>query len=97
MLLWSTKYGKGRVVAHADSTQWSNFSAFEAGKPETVRLVDFINHKNLFPLYFAHGAVHAPLQAKPADIEKYKDAYHAGWDRIREARFRRQLDLGVRQ
>src|SRR4030095_9011089 len=53
------------------------------------------NPRRPFLLYFAHGAVHAPLQAKPEDIEKYKDTYHAGWDRIREQRFRRQLELGV--
>ena len=46
-------------------------------------------------MYFAHGAVHAPLQAKAADIEKYRGRYEAGWDRIREERFRRQLQLGV--
>jgi hypothetical protein len=47
ILLWSTKYGKGRVVAHADSTQWSNFSAFEAGKPESwIGMIEWLNHKN---------------------------------------------------
>ncbi len=48
-----------------------------------------------FFLYFAHGAVHAPLHAKPDDIAKYVDAYHAGWDEIRAARFARQQSLGV--
>lgn len=47
ILLWSTKYGAGRVVAHADSTQWSNFSAFEAGKPESwIGMVEWLNHQN---------------------------------------------------
>ncbi len=47
VVLWSTKYGKGRVVAHADSTQWSNFSAFEAGKPESwIGMVEWLNHEN---------------------------------------------------
>ena len=46
-------------------------------------------------LYFAHGAVHAPLQAKPADMEKYRGMYEAGWDAIRAARFARQKELGV--
>jgi hypothetical protein len=47
VLLWSTKYGKGRVVAHADSTQWSNFSAFEAGKPESwMGMVEWLNHQD---------------------------------------------------
>jgi arylsulfatase len=48
-----------------------------------------------FLLYFAHGAVHAPLQAKRVDIDKYADTYRAGWDHIREARWRRQHALGV--
>ena len=48
-----------------------------------------------FFLYFAHGAVHAPLQAKRTDIDKYKDVYETGWDRIRAARFERQKALGV--
>ena len=48
-----------------------------------------------FFLYFAHGAVHAPLQAKRADIDKYRDAYNDGWDHIRARRFQRQMSLGV--
>ena len=33
-----------------------------------------------FLLYFAHGAVHAPLQAKAVDMARYRGAYRAGWD-----------------
>ena len=48
-----------------------------------------------FFLYYSHGAVHAPLQAKPDDMAKYRGMYDAGWDRIREERFERQKALGV--
>ncbi len=48
-----------------------------------------------FFLYFAHGAVHAPLQAKRADIERYRGRYDAGWDELRRQRHARQLELGV--
>lgn len=48
-----------------------------------------------FFLYVAHHAVHGPIQAKPGDIEKYRGAYEAGWDRIREQRFGRQLASGL--
>ncbi len=48
-----------------------------------------------FFLYFAHGAVHAPLQAKRADIESYRSVYDDGWDEIRRRRYERQLELGV--
>ena len=48
-----------------------------------------------FLLYFAHGAVHAPLQAPAADIERYRGRYDAGWDQVRAERFARQRELGV--
>jgi arylsulfatase len=48
-----------------------------------------------FFLYVAHGAVHAPLQAKPDDIARYVDRYHVGWDAIRAERFARQQQMGV--
>ena len=51
-------------------------------------------HKPFF-LYFAHGAVHAPLQAKQTDMAKYEGKYAAGWDVIREQRLARQKELGV--
>jgi arylsulfatase len=60
-----------------------------------VRALDASNPARPFFLYFAHGAVHAPLQAKAEDMAPYLDAYHVGWDVIRERRHRRLLDLGV--
>ena len=48
-----------------------------------------------FFLYFAHGAVHAPLHAKADDIARYADRYREGWDLLRSERFQRQLELGV--
>jgi len=36
-------------------------------------------------------AVHAPLQAPQADIDRYAERYQAGWDRIRAERYRRQV------
>lgn len=48
-----------------------------------------------FFLYFAHGAVHAPLHAKADDIAKYDGRYRDGWDALREERFARQQELGV--
>jgi arylsulfatase len=48
-----------------------------------------------FFLYVAHGAVHAPLHAKPEDIAAQAGNYNAGWDELRAARFRRQKELGI--
>ena len=48
-----------------------------------------------FFCYLAHGAVHAPLHAKPDDIARHVDRYHEGWDAVRAARFARQQTSGV--
>lgn len=48
-----------------------------------------------FFLYVAHTAPHWPLQALPEDIRKYEDTYTVGWQPIREARHRRQIEQGL--
>lgn len=48
-----------------------------------------------FFLYFAQAAVHAPLQARAADIARHAEAYHEGWDALRQRRYDRQVELGV--
>ena len=58
----------------------------------------FINeHKgnNPFFLYIAHTAPHWPMHALPEDIEKYKGRYDEGWEVIRAARYKRQLEMGL--
>ena len=50
--------------------------------------------KPLF-LYYAHGAVHAPLHAKADDIARHRGNYDKGWDQLREERLARQKELGV--
>ncbi|MGH3504573.1 MAG: arylsulfatase [Nocardioidaceae bacterium] len=48
-----------------------------------------------FFLYFAHHAVHGPLQAKATDLTKYRGRYDVGWDEVRAERFSRQLKAGL--
>jgi arylsulfatase len=48
-----------------------------------------------FFMYFATGAQHAPHQAPPEWIDRYRGQFDGGWERWREAAFARQLDLGV--
>ncbi|MGH9842610.1 MAG: arylsulfatase [Blastocatellia bacterium] len=66
---------------------WADFGlkfvdkARKAGKP--------------FFLYLAHNAPHFPLMAPRELIAKYRGKYKAGWDRLREERYRRQLKMGL--
>lgn len=48
-----------------------------------------------FFLYLAFGATHAPHQAPPDYLEKYRGRYDAGWDVAREQWFARQIEQGL--
>ncbi|MDB4328575.1 arylsulfatase [Akkermansiaceae bacterium] len=58
------------------------------------------DHANRFPdqpffQYIAYDAPHFPLQAPQEDIDKYRDTYLDGWDKMRERRFARMKTLGL--
>lgn len=45
--------------------------------------------------YVAFGACHAPHQAPPEYLAKYKGRFDEGWDVMRERWYQRQLEMGV--
>lgn len=51
-------------------------------------------HNPMF-MYVAYTAPHWPLHALEEDIEKYKEVYNIGWDKLREQRFKKQKQLGI--
>jgi arylsulfatase A-like enzyme len=63
--------------------------------------VDFLkehaaNHPDQpFLHYLAFTAPHFPLHALPEDIARYRDRFLAGWDTLREARWKRLCALGL--
>jgi arylsulfatase A-like enzyme len=48
-----------------------------------------------FFLYVAHFAPHWPLHALPEDIARYQGVYDGGWERIRQDRYARQVEMGL--
>lgn len=48
-----------------------------------------------FLCYLALGATHAPHQAPAEYLARYRGRYDAGWEVIREQRYRRQLEMGI--
>lgn len=45
--------------------------------------------------FVAFTAPHFPVQAHPEDVAKYRKKYLAGWDELREQRWKRMNDLGL--
>lgn len=48
-----------------------------------------------FFMYVAYTAPHWPLHALPEDIAKYKGTYIGGWDKLREDRYKRMVEMGL--
>ena len=48
-----------------------------------------------FLVYLAPGSTHAPHQAPPEYIARFKGKFDKGWDAVREETFRRQLAAGI--
>jgi len=46
-------------------------------------------------LYVAFNAPHAPLQPMEVDYKKYLGRYDVGWDAVREARVKKQQEVGL--
>src|SRR3954469_22507952 len=60
-----------------------------------IRQAKASNPSQPFFCWFAQIAVHAPLQCKASDLERHRGRYDAGWDAIRQARYERQVELGL--
>ncbi len=58
-------------------------------------LEEYKNEENPFFLYLAYTAPHDPLMAWPEDIAKYNGKYDEGYEIIRKARYKKQLEMGL--
>jgi arylsulfatase len=66
---------------------WTDFS---------LRFIDEARAaKKPFLLYLAHNAPHFPIQAPDEDVAKFRGMYKAGWDRLRQERLKRQIEMGL--
>ncbi len=65
------------------------------------RAIEFINAPKTsdtekpFFMYLSYQTPHNPLQAPKADIMAHRGKYTGGWQAVREARFKRQKELGL--
>lgn len=61
-----------------------------------LKFIDEAHEQNKpFFLYLAFNAPHFPLEAPNEDIARFRGKYLEGWDKLRAARYQRQVDLGI--
>lgn len=76
-------------------------SGYHLTEDLVTRAVEFMHDsKSIRPdrpffLYLAPGAMHAPHQAPPEYLAKYRGAFDDGWDAARDAWFARQREMGL--
>ncbi|QGJ70095.1 Arylsulfatase [Planctomycetales bacterium 10988] len=54
-----------------------------------------LDEEKPFFLYLAHCAPHFPLMAPQEEIDKFRGKYLTGWNRLREQRYQKQLEIGL--
>lgn len=87
-------------VIYSDNTSYKapdNFYLTHAITDSSVKFIDnhFTNKKNPMFMYVAYTAPHWPLHALQKDIDKYKEKYKIGWDKLRQQRFEKQKQIGL--
>jgi arylsulfatase len=88
----------GRVMAYDDKLakpEGNNFYFTEAFTDHAINFLDDRKPQQPFFLYLPYTAPHWPLHALEQDIQKYKQRYLAGWDKIRETRLARQRQMKI--
>jgi arylsulfatase A-like enzyme len=72
---------------------------FFSSKHYVDRLIQYVedgkaSNRPFFAM-LALQAVHSPLQAPNVDIDKYLHRYDAGWEKVRDERYARQVQMGL--
>ena len=103
---WGTIWG---VSDHFDpfSLVHNEEAIFTDSIPKDFYYADFVGDKAIdmmddmaekgepFFMYVAFQEPHWPVQAKPADIAKYKGVFDEGWDVMRERRYQNMVEMGL--
>jgi arylsulfatase len=71
------------------------FYATDAFVDRALEFVDQGDRTKPFFLYVAFNAPHFPLMAPAEEIARFRGKYTIGWDKLREQRLTRQIELGI--
>lgn len=89
-------YFNGKQVSRDDARFSPPWYGTDLWTRQGIEFIDeAIGKDQPFFWYLAHVAPHFPCMAPEATIAKYRGKYMKGWDRLREERYRRQIELGL--
>ena len=86
----------GRQLANDDPALPQGWYTTDLWTDYGIKFIDEARAaKKPFFLYLAHNAPHFPLQAPQDEIAKFRGKYKIGWDKLRQQRHARQIELGI--
>jgi arylsulfatase len=96
----ATNFFTGDDTFRLNGSKWSDFDddfyTTDANVDYAIQLIDEgMESGKPFFQYIAFNAPHYPLQAKQKDVLKYKGRYAAGWDKLRQQRYAKQVQMGL--
>lgn len=86
-----------RILARDDQriTPDEGWYVTDAITDNAIEMLKGHDARQPFFMYVAYTAPHWPLHAWPEDIAKYRGKYRDGWDKLRERRHARMVELGI--
>lgn len=89
-------YLNGKKLANDDPSLPKNWYTTDLWTDYGIKFIDEAQAaKKPFFLYLAYNAPHFPLEAPQDEIAKWRGKYMVGWDKLREQRNAKQIQLGV--
>ncbi len=86
----------GDAVSNADPRLPKDWYSTDLWTSTGLKFIDEAQSaQKPFFLYLAHNAPHFPLQAPAETIAKFRGKYQAGWDALRLARHKKQIEMGI--
>jgi len=86
----------GEEIPNDDPRLPKNWYATDLWSVFGLKFIDeALAAKKPFYLHLCYNAPHFPLQAPAEDIAKFRGKYKAGWGAVRDARYAKQLQLGL--
>ncbi len=89
-------YGN-EAIKNPESTTDRRFYTTDAFTDHAIKFIaeEKADRDRPFFLYLAYTAPHWPLHAHQEEVQKYVGKYGMGWDKLREQRLARQVDMGL--
>jgi len=86
----------GNAIADDDPVLPKNWYTTDLWTDFGIKFIDeALAAKKPFYLHLCHNAPHFPLQAPQDEIAKFRGKYKTGWDKLREQRHAKQIELGI--